>query len=131
MAIEAPDQAVLVLVRVLVSPAAADAVADSGVPRLEIPAKGQPHRRRQLRLHEAADGGARANTPVVCPWRYCSVLWEFEGADSSDCADAGNSAHGHAAAYCCLSAWSSLTLLWMEDTSRSRNNQPIKKSSEC
>lgn len=131
MAIEAPDQAVfvLVLVRVLVSLAAADAAADADVPRREIPAKGQPHRRRQLRLHEAADGGARANTPVVCPWQYCSNLWEFEGADSSDCVDAGNFAHGHghAAACCCLSAWSSLTLLWMEDASRSRINQPIKK----
>lgn len=129
MAIEAPDQAVLVLVRVLVSLAAADADAD--VPRWEIPAKGQPHRRRQLRLHEAADGGDRAKTPVVCPCYYCPNLWGFEGADSSDCVDAGNFAHGHghghAAACCCLSAWSSLTLLWMEDASRSRINQPIKK----
>ena len=98
MAIENPRRAVLVMIPVGSAAAAAAVAAD--VPLKEIPAGDQPPRQyHRLHLHEAEGGDARANKPAAC--RYLSARSAPEGAGSSDCADDGSSAHGHAAACCC------------------------------
>ena len=108
MATENPRRAVLVIpvvfaavaVAVVVAAAAAAAVADD-VPLKEIPAGDHqpPRQYHRLHLREAEGGDARANKPAAC--RYLSARSAPEGAGSSDCADDGSSAHGHAAACCC------------------------------